>query len=86
MNLQETINTNYFRQLPENVALSFQTDIGNDPDDALALFLIMQAMQRNELPNGSLKEIVTTLYNPEQKAIIAAKICNLCKILKFQYI
>ena len=76
MSLNTNINTEYFQHIPQNVAISFQTDIGNDPDDALALFLLMQAMQKKELPNRSLKEIITTLYNPEQKAEIAAKICN----------
>ncbi len=79
MNLHTVIDTSYFQNQPCDLKISFQTDIGNDPDDALSLILIIQAMQKNQIPNRSLKEIITTLYKPFQKAIIAAKICNYMK-------
>lgn len=70
------ITTAYFQQLPQELKVAVHTDIGNDPDDALALFLMLQAMQQGEMPKGSLQQIVTTLYRPAQKAAIAAKICS----------
>jgi hypothetical protein len=78
MNFQ-TINTSYFQVQPSNMKISFHTDMGNDPDDVLALFRILQGIQSSEIPQGSLKEIVTTLFNPVQKAGIAAKICHFMK-------
>ncbi len=76
MNLQTGVTTAYFQHSPQDMKISLQTDIGNDPDDALALFLLLQGMKNNDIPKGSLKEIVTTLFNPNQKAAIAAKICH----------
>lgn len=64
MNTQTNITTADFQQLPLNLKVSFQTDIGNDPDDALALVLLLQGMNCNKIPKGSLKEITTTLYKP----------------------
>lgn len=77
--IPQIINTTYFQTQPKDVKISIQTDIGNDPDDVLALLRLLQGMQRKEIPQDSLKEIITTLYNPNQKAGIAAKICSFMK-------
>lgn len=68
------INTQYFQKIPDNFKVSVSTDIGNDPDDAFAWDLLLRSMHEGLMPKRSLKEIVTTLYKPEEKALIAAKI------------
>lgn len=70
------ISTSFFQQRPADIKISFQTDIGNDPDDTLGLLLLIQAMQKDELPKKCIKEIVTTLYKPHEKAEITAKVCK----------
>jgi inosine-uridine nucleoside N-ribohydrolase len=77
--MSQPVNTTYFQRQPQNLTLSIHTDIGTDPDDILGLFCLLQGMQRNKMPPNSLKEIVTTLYKPDQKADIAAKICHFMK-------
>jgi inosine-uridine nucleoside N-ribohydrolase len=65
------MSSSWLTDLPKNAKLWFDTDIGNDIDDVLALLLCMQVYGRENFVGVS-----TTFYKPDQKARIARTILN----------